>query len=158
MFSRGCEGKINHHHQSSFSRKFLRSLFPVSFEICDYIFSLTAPTQPSPHRKALMYSAAPKHDCEQFPFTRTPRVLLKYDMSHHFAFIISHLQWSREKLGLIVPKVRSLGLLITCENPVELPRWASGHRPNELIPRLCCCVAMGIKDLAASDMCQPLPS
>lgn len=73
--------------------------------------------------EALMQSAAPQHDFEQSPLTRTPGVLLKYDMSHHFTLVISRLQGSQEKLGLIVLKVRrSLGLLIRSESPVELPR------------------------------------
>lgn len=96
-----------------------------------------------------MQSPALRRDFEQSPFTRTPRVLLKYDMSHHFTFISSRLQGSQEKLGLIVSKVRSLSLLITGENPGELPRRAAaGHRPGELIPQLCRCVVLGIQELS----------
>lgn len=61
-----------------------------------------------PLAEALMQSAAPQHGFEQSPLTRTPGALLKHDMSHHFTFVIGSLQGSQEKLGLIVPKVRSL--------------------------------------------------
>lgn len=95
-----------------------------------------------------MQSSAPRHDFEQSPFTHTPRVLLKYDMSHHFTFITSCLQGSQEKSCLIVSKVRSLGLLITSEKPVELPRGEAGHRPSELVPQRCRCVVLGIQELS----------
>lgn len=87
-----------------------------------------------------MQSAAPRCDFEQPPLTHAPRVLLKHDMSHHFTFVIGRLQGSQEKLGLIDPKVRSLGLLITSETP------AAGHRPRELGPRLCRCVASRVQE------------
>lgn len=126
--------------------------------MCNYILFPPPPHAP-PHSEADLISSTPTYlpDREWFPFTHTPRVLLKYDMSHHFAFIIRHLQWSQEKLVLRVLKVKSLGMLTTSENPAELPRWAAGHQPKELVPRLCRCVALGIHKLGCRNMCQSLP-
>ena len=128
---------------------------PFSIQMCNYIL-FPPPPHPPPHSEADLIISTPTYlpDREWFPFTYTPRVLLKYDMSHHFAYIIRHLQWSQEKLVLRVLKVKSLGMLMTSENPAELPRWAPGHQPRELVPRLCRCVALGIHKLGCQEHVQ----
>lgn len=88
--------------------------------------------------KTLIRSAAPHH-FEQCPFTRTPRVLLQDDMSHHFTVIICHLQSAQAKPRLPSDAERlssrsGLALLTSGKNLRELPRRAAGLWPNELVP------------------------
>ena len=130
-FSQRLRKQSNQDRRLSLSITFLRWLLLFRIKIRSCLFCLLPPPA-----EASVQPAASQRDFEQPPLTHAPGVLLKHDMSHHFTFVIGRHQGSQEKLGLIDPKVRSLGLLITSETPVELLRRAAqlaqGARPPTL--------------------------